>query len=87
MGFDFQADPIQPEHDQSGRRALTFTSLSNFLKASPASSIRDSGRVDPVRGYRQSLFAFFFQDERTPEAESDFESRMRYEFAPFPRSQ
>src|SRR5207302_1250897 len=63
----------------------TFTSLENFLMGAPAQiNFAIPGRIDPNRGFRQSFYAFFLQDDYRWKPNLTFNLGLRYEFATVP---
>lgn len=64
---------------------VTFAGLPNFLKGIPQSvDFAVPGKIDPDRGYRQSLYGFFFQDDIKLRHNLTVNAGIRYEFATTP---
>jgi hypothetical protein len=64
---------------------MTFTSLANFLQGKPSSfNFAVPGRIDPDRGFRQSFYAAFVQDDYRWKPNLTFNLGLRYEFATVP---
>jgi outer membrane receptor protein involved in Fe transport len=64
---------------------LNFDSLERFLQGSPSSvDLAVPGKIDPIRGYRQSLFGFFAQDDYKFKPNLTFNLGLRYEFVTVP---
>jgi hypothetical protein len=64
---------------------LNFTNLENFLLGRPSSvDLAVPGKVDPIRGYRQSVFGFFVQDDWRLTRKLTMNLGLRYEFATVP---
>jgi hypothetical protein len=66
LKFGVDVQRIQFNQDTSSQVGglLTFTSLNNFLQGVPSQfDFALPGGVDPIRGYRQTLFAAFAQDD------------------------
>ncbi len=64
---------------------LNFANLEQFLQGRAISAdVALPGLVDPVRGYRQSLFGFFIQDDYKLRSNLTFNLGLRYEFITIP---
>ena len=64
---------------------MTFTNLENFLRGvAQNADVALPGLVDPVRGYRQSVFALYFQDDIRLAPHFTVNAGLRYEFATVP---
>jgi hypothetical protein len=64
---------------------VTFNGLENFLRGVPLSAdFAVPGKIDPVRGYRQSLFGFFLQDDYRAKPNLTINLGVRYEFITVP---
>lgn len=64
---------------------VTFTGVQNFLLGTPASfDFAVPGKIDPNRGYRQSLFAFYAQDDIRLRKNLMVNLGLRYEFVTVP---
>ena len=64
---------------------VTFTGLQNFLLGTPTSfDFAVPGKIDPERGYRQSLFAFYAQDDIRLRKNFSVNLGLRYEFVTVP---
>ena len=84
-GFDFQRIQFNQHTTSQVGGLLTFTSLSNFLQGIPSQfDFALPGGVDPDRGYRQSLAAFFAQDDIRVRSNLVLNLGLRYEFAAVP---
>jgi outer membrane receptor protein involved in Fe transport len=64
---------------------LSFVSLESFLRGIPSNvDLAAPDKTDKVRGYRQSLFAFFAQDDFKFRPNLTFNLGLRYEFITVP---
>jgi hypothetical protein len=64
---------------------MIFTSLADFLTGTPSSfNFAVPGRIDPDRGFRQSLYAAFVQDDYRWKPNLTLNLGLRYEFATVP---
>ncbi|HVH71330.1 MAG TPA: TonB-dependent receptor, partial [Candidatus Dormibacteraeota bacterium] len=64
---------------------MTFVSVANFLAAKPSSfNFAIPGRIDPDRGFRQSYYGFFAQDDYRWKPNVTLNLGLRYEFATVP---
>jgi len=85
MGFDFQRIQFNQHTTNQVGGLLTFTSLANFLQGTPSQfDFAVPGGVDPDRGFRQSVFAWFVQDDIRLRRNLSINLGMRYEFATVP---
>jgi hypothetical protein len=85
LGFETQRIQFNQDTTSQIGGLLTFTSLANFLQGIPSQfDFAIPGGVDPVRGYRQSLFAFFAQDDIRVKPGLTVNLGLRYEFVTVP---
>src|SRR6266849_2892150 len=85
MGFDMQRIQFNQNTTSQVGGLLSFTNISNFLQGIPSQfDFALPGGIDPVRGYRQSLFAFFFQDDVRLKRNLTVNLGLRYEFVTVP---
>lgn len=85
--FGFQGQRLQFNQNTVSQRGgiVNFDNLENFLQGIAASvDVALPGLVDPVRGYRQSLFAFFAQDDVRLKPNLTLNLGLRYEFITVP---
>jgi outer membrane receptor protein involved in Fe transport len=87
LRFGFQAQRLQFNQNTTSQRGgiVNFASLENFLQGRAISvDFAVPGLIDPVRGYRQSLFAFFVQDDVHVTQHLTLNMGLRYEFVTVP---
>jgi outer membrane receptor protein involved in Fe transport len=87
LKFGFQGQRIHFNQNTTSQRGgiVVFANLENFLTGSPANvDFAVPGLIDPVRGYRQSLFAFFAQDDVRLKKNLTVNMGLRYEFITVP---
>src|SRR5262249_41963300 len=87
MRFGFQAQRLQFNQNTTSQRGgiVVFSSLENFLQGIATNAdFAVPGLIDPVRGYRQSLFAFFAQDHVRLTQRLSLNMGLRYEFVTVP---
>lgn len=64
---------------------MTFTGLENFLRGIPNQiDFAVPGKIDPVRGYRQSVFGFYAQEDMRVRRNRTVNLGLGYEFATVP---
>lgn len=88
-GLRFGADGQRMQFNQQTTSQLggieTFSNLESFLQGKPAQiNFAVPGRVDPNRGFRQSYYGFFVQDDYRWKPNVTFNLGLRYEFATVP---
>jgi hypothetical protein len=87
LKFGAQGQRLQFNQNTVSQRGgvLNFDNLELFLQGRARSAdVALPGLVDPVRGYRQSLFGFFVQDDYKIKSTLTFNLGLRYEFVTVP---
>src|SRR5262245_26660804 len=87
LRFGAQGQRLQFNQNTVSQRGgvLNFDNLELFLQGRARSAdVALPGLVDPVRGYRQSLFGFFVQDYYKFKSNLTFNLGLRYEFVTVP---
>jgi outer membrane receptor protein involved in Fe transport len=87
LKFGGQAHRHQFNQNSISQRGgvLSFDNLERFLQGRPTTvDLAVPGLIDPVRGYRQSLFGFFAQDDYKLKRNLTFNLGLRYEFITVP---
>jgi len=87
MKFGFQGQRIQFNQNTTSQRGgiVVFSNLENFLTGTAQNvDFAVKGLIDPDRGYRQSLFAFYGQDDVRLKQNLTLNLGMRYEFITVP---
>jgi outer membrane receptor protein involved in Fe transport len=87
LKFGFQGQRIHFNQNTTSQRGgiVVFPNLESFLTGTPSNvDLAVKGLIDPVRGYRQSLFAFFAQDDVRVKKNLTVNAGLRYEFITVP---
>ncbi len=87
LRLGFQGQRLQFNQNTVSQRGgiATFTNLENFLRGLAQNvDVALPGLVDPVRGYRQSLWGFFAQDDVRLRQNLTLNVGLRYEFVTVP---
>jgi len=85
--FGFEGQRIHFNQNTTSQRGgiVTFPTLERFLTGTPSTvEFVLPGKLDPVRGYRQWLFAFFAQDDVRLKSNLTMNLGLRYEFITVP---
>ncbi|OLE88085.1 MAG: hypothetical protein AUG08_09965 [Acidobacteria bacterium 13_1_20CM_2_55_15] len=85
--FGFEGQRIHFNQNTTSQRGgiVTFPTLANFLAGTPSTvEFVLPGKLDPVRGYRQWLFAMFAQDDVRVKSNFTLNLGLRYEFITVP---
>src|SRR6266850_2070152 len=85
--FGFEGQRIHFNQNTTSQRGgiVTFPTLERFLTGTPSTvEFVLPGKLDPVRGYRQWLFAFFAQDDVHVKSNFTMNLGLRYEFITVP---
>jgi len=83
----FQGQIIQFDQDTTSQRGgiVVFPNLAAFLQGQPSNiDFAVPGLIDPIRNYRQSLWAFFAQDDVRVRSNVTMNLGLRYEFITTP---
>ncbi len=85
VGFEGQRIHFNQNTTSQRGGIVTFPSLERFLSGTPSTvEFVLPGKLDPVRGYRQWLFAYFVQDDVRLKSNFTVNLGLRYEFVTVP---
>jgi len=87
VGFSFDYFQFNGRSESRTRGRLRFNNLTNLLKFTVRALEGSSITSDFVRGFRQKLFGFYFQDDWKFNKKLTFNLGMRYEFVTAPTEQ
>ena len=85
--FGFQGQYIQFNQETTSQKGgiVNFSNLENFLAGRPLGvDFAVPGKIDPIRNYRQWLWAFFVQDDIRLRSNLTVNAGLRYEFVTVP---
>jgi len=85
VGFNAQRMQFNQNTVSQRGGVLNFTNLENFLTGRPSSvDLAVPGLIDPVRGYRQNVWAWFIQDDIRLSRRLTLNVGLRHEWASVP---